>query len=167
MKNLISALFAFLLISTALQAQKVAHLNSQLLLSEMPEVRGAESNLEAYQLQLQKRGQQMIEAFQKKYQELAQKEQAGEISPKALEEATKSLREEEQKIQEYEQEMQGKIMTRREELLQPILDQINSLIEEVSKAEGYDYVIDLSSGSLLFADEQFDITDKVREKLGM
>jgi outer membrane protein len=167
MKRFLITFLACTLTIVAVQAQKVAHLNSQLLLSEMPEVRGAESNLEAYQAQLQKRGQQMIEAFQKKYQELARKEQAGEISPKALEEETTKLREEEQKIQSYEQEMQEKIMKRREELLQPILDKINTLIEEVCKEEGYDYVVDLSSGSLLFADEKFDITDKVRDKIGM
>jgi outer membrane protein len=148
-----------------IEAQLIGHLDSQALLSEMPEVRGAESNLEAFQAQLQKKGQKMIEDFQKKYQELARKEQAGEIAPKALEEETRKLREEEEKIQAYEQEMQKKIMERRDELLQPILDRVNTAIEEISKEMGFDYIIDLSSGTLLYADEQYDITDKVRAKL--
>jgi Skp family chaperone for outer membrane proteins len=39
---------------SAIQAQKVGHLNSQTLLAEMPEVKEAESNLKAFQTQLGK-----------------------------------------------------------------------------------------------------------------
>jgi len=167
MKKLMFTASLVLLLAAGIMAQKIGHLNSQALLSEMPEVRGAESNLEAFQLQLQKRGQKMVEDFQRKYQELAQKEQAGEIAPKKLEEETRKLKEDEEKIQAFEQEMQQKVMERREELLQPILDKINDVIEQVSKELGYDYIIDISSGALLFADDQYDITEIVREKLGM
>jgi outer membrane protein len=152
---------------SSIEAQKIGHLNSQLLLSEMPEVRGAESNLEAFQAQLNKRFQKMIEDFQRKYQDLSTREQAGEIAPKKLEEETQKLREEEEKIQAFEADMQQKVMDRRQELLQPILDRINGIIESVSKELGYDYIIDQSSGTILFGDDKFDITDIVREKLGM
>ena len=151
----------------SVNAQKVGHLNSQLLLSEMPEVRGAESNLEAFQAQLNKRFQKMIEDFQKKYQDLAAREQAGEIAPKKLEEETQKLKEEEEKIQAFEADMQQKVMDRRQELLQPILDRINGIIETISKELGYDYIIDQSSGTILYGDDKFDITDLVREKMGM
>lgn len=167
MKNFFLISLLTMAVSTAISAQKIGHLDSQSLLAEMPEVRGAESNLEAFQAQLTKKGEKMIADFQAKYQELARKEQAGEIAPKALEEETKKLKEDEVKIQEYEQEMQQKVVERRDELLQPILDRVNAAIEEVSKAKGYDYIIDLSSGTLLFADDQFNITEAVREKLGM
>lgn len=167
MKYLFSLSLLVLLSYSTVDAQRVGHLDSQALLSEMPEVRGAESNLEAYQAQLQKKGQQMIESFQRKYQELAQKEQAGEIAPKRLEEETQKLREEEQKIQTYEQEMQQKVMTRREELLKPILDRVNAIIEDVAKEKGYDYIIDVSAGSLLYVDDEFDITEIVRDKIGI
>lgn len=167
MKNFFLISLLSMAVFTAISAQKIGHLDSQALLAEMPEVRGAESNLEAFQAQLTKRGEKMITDFQAKYQELAQKEQAGEIAPKALEEETKKLKEEEIKIQAYEQEMQQKVVARRDELLQPILDRVNAAIEEVSIAKGYDYIIDLSSGTLLFADDEFNITEAVREKLGM
>lgn len=167
MKYILSIAFFLLLGINFADAQRVGHLDSQALLSEMPEVRGAESNLEAYQAQLQKKGQQMVESFQKKYQELAQREQAGEIAPKQLEVETQKLREEEQEIQSYEQEMQQKVMSRREELLKPILDRVNGIIEEVAKEKGYDYIIDVSAGSLLYVDEEFDITEVVRERIGI
>jgi outer membrane protein len=152
---------------TAIQAQKIGHINSQVILSELPEVKAAESDLEAFQTQLQKKGQKMIEDFQKRYQEVARKEQQGELSPRQLEEESKKLKAEEEAIQKFEQEMQLQIMTKREDLLQPILDRVNDAIEKVSKEKGYSYIIDLSAGMLLFADDIYDITNDVKKILGL
>ncbi len=158
----------FLLFSFAsVQAQKVGHLNSQTLLAEMPEVKQAESNLKAFQTQLEKKGQQMVETLQKAYQEVSRKEQQGEISPKQLEEEGKKLKAEEEKIQAYEADMQAQMVTKREELLQPILDRVNTAIADICSVKGYQYIIDLSSGVLLFASEEHDITAEVKTKLGL
>ncbi len=48
----------------------------------MPQVKEAESNLEALGKQLQAKGEKMMQDFQLKYQELERKVQAGEITPK-------------------------------------------------------------------------------------
>jgi outer membrane protein len=166
--RLIIALFvAFALATSTASAQKIGHINSQAILTEMPEVKAAESNLEAFQTQLQKKGQKMIEDFQKKYQEIARKEQQGELSPRQLEEETKKLKSEEENIQKYEQEMQMQVLSKREELLQPILDRVNDAIEKVSKEKGYSYIIDLSAGMLLYAQEESDITVDVKKILGL
>ena len=70
------------LASTNTQAQKVAFINSALLMQDLPEIKVADSNLNAFQTQLQKKGEQMVTALQTKYQEVAKKQQAGEIAPK-------------------------------------------------------------------------------------
>lgn len=67
----------------------------------------------------------------------------------------------------YDQDMQTKLMSKQEELLKPILDRVNEVIKEISKTDGYTLVFDLSSGAILFADENSDITKKVMEKLGI
>lgn len=157
----------FVLSLASIQAQKVGHLNSQTLLAEMPEVKEAESNLKAFQTQLEKKGQQMVEVLQKAYQDVSRKEQQGEISPKQLEEEGKKLKAEEEKIQAYEADMQAQMVTKREELLQPILDRVNSAIADICSVKGYQYIIDLSSGVLLFAADEHDITAEVKKKLGL
>jgi outer membrane protein len=167
MKQILLVLAVFCTAVTAAQAQKIGHINSQVILSELPEVKAAESDLEAFQTQLQKKGQKMIEDFQKRYQEVARKEQQGELSPRQLEEESKKLKTEEETIQKFEQEMQLQIMTKREELLQPILDRVNDAIEKVSKEKGYSYIIDLSAGMLLYAEDSFDITNEVKKILGL
>jgi outer membrane protein len=167
MKTLFSIVTICLALFTTAMAQNIGHINSQLILSELPEVKAAESNLEAFQTQMQKKGQMMVEDFQKKYQELARKEQQGELSPRQLDEQTKLLKSDEENIQKYEQEMQMQILSKREELLQPILDKINAAIEVVSKQKGYSYIIDLSAGMVLYAQESSDITELVKKELGI
>lgn len=159
-----------LLVGTTMLASaqtKIGYVNSVALLQEIPEVKQANANLEALQTQLQKKGQSMIEEFQKKYQELQRQEAQGELSPKMLEEEGAKLEAERTKITQYEQEMQTQLSEKQQTLLQPILDNVNSIIADIAKEDGFTYVIDSSSGILLFADESQDITAKVKAKLGI
>jgi len=148
-------------------AQKIGYLNSVTLLQEIPEVKQANANLEALQKQLQKKGQGMLEEFQKKYQDLQRKEQQGELSPKQLEEEAQGLKSEELKITQYEQDMQKQLAEKQQTLLQPILDRVNGLIKEVADENGFTYILDSSSGFILFADDTHDVTALVKAKLGM
>lgn len=112
MKFLLLASFV-LLVSLPGQAQKFGYLNSSLIMSEVPEIKAAESNLKAYQEQLSKQGQQKVEALQAKYQELARKEKQGEIAPKALQEQADKLKIEEDDLAKLEQEMQNQLAQKR------------------------------------------------------
>ncbi len=149
-----------------LQAQqKFAYVNSQELLQDLPEVKAADAEIQTLQQQMQKKGQEMFESYQTKAMELQRKRDAGELSPKQLEEEAKKLGEEEQKIRQFDTEMQTSILQKQQELLQPIQEKVNSAIEEIAKSEGYTMVFDSSSGTLLFADESTNITSMVKAKL--
>lgn len=158
---------AFIIAGMQGNAQKFGYLNSAGILSEVPEVKQAESNLKAYQEQLSKQGQQKVEALQAKYQELARKEKQGEIAPKALQEQADKLKLEEEELAKLEQEMQGQLAQKREALLQPILDRVNKAIQDIAKENGYTYIFDSSTGILLYADEASDVSALVRAKLGL
>lgn len=166
MKFLLLASFV-LLVSLPGQAQKFGYLNSSLIMSEVPEIKAAESNLKAYQEQLSKQGQQKVEALQAKYQELARKEKQGEIAPKALQEQADKLKIEEDDLAKLGQEMQNQLAQKREGLLQPILDKINKAIQDVAKENAFAYIFDTSAGMLLYADESSDVSQLVRTKLGL
>ncbi len=169
MKNVIKSVFAVIFSLTLMTAfgQKIGHINSGLLLQEIPEVKQANSEIEALQTQLQKKAQGMIQELQTKYQALQQQEQNGELSPKEIQDEAAKLRQEEAKLQEFQQNMEQQLAEKQQSLLQPILDNVNSKITEVAKAEGYTYIIDISAGSVLYADEANDILDKVKAKLGL
>jgi outer membrane protein len=173
MKTISLKLFLVLALCSVLgfsaQAQKFGYLSSAAILQEMPEVKQAEADLEVLQKQLQSKGQTMLEEFQQKYLELERKNQQGEISPKELDAQAQSLKEQETEIAQYEQDMQRQLMEKRDELLTPIIEEINEAIKQVAEEDGYSYIFDASPGTgiLLYADESTNVMDKVKAKLGM
>lgn len=168
MKYALTAAFGLMLTMTA-QAQKFGFVNSGSILEGMPQVKEAESNLEALGKQLQAKGEKMMQDFQLKYQDLERKVQAGEITPKAQETETAMLEEERNKILAYDQDMQKQLGDKREALLAPILEQVKTAIDAVAKENGYTYIFDGSPGVgvILYADESTNVTALVKTKLGI
>ncbi|MFN7326534.1 MAG: OmpH family outer membrane protein [Chitinophagales bacterium] len=164
-KSFIAVLALVLAQSTASFAQKFGYCNSLALLAELPEVKQADSDLQAYQTQLQKKGQEMVKAFQEKAQELQRKQEQGTISPKDFSEQEAKLTKEQEDINKYAQEVDQKLGQKREELYKPILEKVNAAMQEVAKAGGYTMVFDTSTQVLLFADESMDVTKEVIAKL--
>lgn len=156
-----------LLLTTGVFAQKFGYLNSGALLTQIPEVKAADSDLTAFQTQLTKRGQEMVKAMQEKAAELDRKQQQGTISPKDLEAQTLKLKEEETAIGKYEQEVYEKLAQKREELFKPILDRVNKAMEDVAKENQFMFVFDSSTQVILYSDESLDVTKLVKAKLGI
>jgi outer membrane protein len=157
----------FLLMAVSANAQKVGYLNTQELISLMPEVKEANSQLEVMKTQFSKRGQDMLQALQTKYQEFQRKQSNGELAPIEAEKQAQSLKEEEQALMNFEQESQQKLMAKSEELLQPMQDKVNNAIKMVAQENGYAYVLDISQGSILYADPASDVSALVKAKLGI
>ena len=62
----------------------------------------------------------------------------------------------------------GEIFSQQEQLMRPIQERILTAVEEVAIQEGYDYIFDKSGDFLfLFARDNWDISDKVLEELGI
>jgi outer membrane protein len=160
--------FAFVaMLVPVLQAQKLGYINSSELLNEHPEIKAANAELETLQKQLAAKMQQKVEVLQAKYEDLARKENQGEISPRELQEQANVLRQEEATLQQEEQGMQNQLLQKREELYSPILEKVEIAIQEVARENGFTYVFDASAGFLLYADETQDISELVRTKLGL
>ena len=135
-------LLAVMAMSVTADAQKIGYVDSGSLLTMMPKVKEAESNLETLGKQLQAKGQKMMQDFQVKYQDLERRAQAGDIAPKDQEAQVAMLKEEENKILQYEQEMQSQLAAKRDELLAPILEEVRNAIQTVAKENGYTYIFD-------------------------
>jgi outer membrane protein len=148
-------------------AQKYGYVTSGALLEKMPEMEQMRSNLEAYQAQLQKKGEQMFKDFQAKQTDAKSKKDRGELAPVQEQKILEELQKQQEELINFEQEMQDMLLSRQDELLKPILERVNDAIKEVSKEEGFTMVFDMSSGAILFTDENLDITAKVKEKLGI
>ena len=166
MKKL-TAIIAFILITGVAFGQKFAYINTQEILSNLPEVQQANSNIETFRNQLISLGQQKLEALQKKYKDLEAKQNRGELSPVQLDQEAKKLKVEEEQLTKFDQESQQKIMKKSEELLKPIRDKVQKAIDDVAKENGYEFIFDASMGFILYADDSTNISDKVKAKLGI
>ncbi len=160
-------LIAFLSFSFSANAQKFGYVNSTLILAEHPDIKSADSQLEAYQKQLISKGEQMVKDFESKYQSYMTQANGGTLSQVQMQQKETELATEQQQIQQYELEVQNNILKKREELYKPVLDKINSVLEALGKDGGYTMIFDSSAGGLLYASEAEDVTPQLRSKLGM
>lgn len=166
MRNAILTAVFFLGLALSVQAQKIGYVNSQEILSTMPEVKAAESDLMAFRDQKQKLIQTKVEAAQAEYQALSSKQQAGELTPKQLQEGEASLQAKQEELAKMEEDVQGELIERREAKFQPIFDRVNAAIEAIAKEQGYSYVFDATaSGVIVYADETMNITELVKAKM--
>lgn len=158
-------LVAMVWMAPKMDAQTFACVNSAAILAEMPEVEQMQANLQAFQGQLQKMGQQMVTEYQAKETSAIQKEERGELSPAEKQRILTELQNKQSEILAFEQEMQQKMAEKEQELLDPILDRVNKAINAVANENGYSYIFDLSSGAILYVDEGMDVSAKVKAKL--
>lgn len=148
-------------------SQKFGYCNSAALLVQLPEVKAADSDLQAFQTQLTKRGQERVKALQDAAADLERKKEQGTISPKDYEAQAAKLEEEKQSIAKYEQEVYQKLSQKREELYKPLLDKVNKAMSDVATENGFALVFDASTQVLLYAHESLDVTKLVKTKLGI
>lgn len=75
------------------------------------------------------------------------------------------------KLNEYETYVQsifgpdGLVAKRNEELLKPIINKIQTLLETMAHEDGYDLILDKADNNVLYADPSYDITNDVLVRL--
>jgi outer membrane protein len=167
MKKFVLFLTSALLLGGSLSAQtlKIGYINSQELLSYMPEVIQADSNLKSYA----KSFQDQLDAISKEFEKKGQEYQNGTatMSDAVKEVKEKELQDLQNRYESIRQSADDKIGKKREELYKPILARADKAIKEVAKEKSYDYVFDASGGSLLFARDSDNILTLVKTKLGI
>jgi len=161
--------FALLLTVCAVSsafAQQYGHVNFGNLLSQMPDVKTAETSLQAYEKGEIATGEKMVADFKKHYAETEAR--VGDMTPKQLEQEKAKLEKEQATIQQFEQGLSRKIELKRQELLGPIIKKAKDAVNAVAKEQGYQIVFDSSIfGSVLFAEDATDILPLVKGRLGI
>ncbi len=144
-------------------AQKIAHIELDSLVSMMPETKTAKEVAQNYWKDLEKTVISMDNEFQTKYNDyLTNQATMSELVRKTKEDELQSLQ---RRIEEFKQQAQMEYQKKSAELTQPIMDKAKKGIEAVSKEGGYKYVLDTSAGNVLYADPSEDILTAVKKKL--
>lgn len=168
------------LITCGASAQmKVAFVDSDIILKQLPEAQELQKKLEDLQKQYvdtltlkEKELKDKAAAFKTKYEDAQKQVEAGTLKPdevKALENELANLQLEIQKLEqdynEYKQSSQEILLKTQSELFKPLKEKIVKVITDVAKELKYNYVLDKASDALIFGDKEFDITFKVLDKL--
>ena len=161
----LSTTILFLFALTTMTAQsKIAHIDSQTLISQMPEVKEAQAQLE----KLQKTYATEIDASMKEYQTKLQTYYADaqnqtEVTNQARQ---KELAGMEQNIQQYQQTASQDVQKKQADLLKPLIDKAKEAIQKIAKEQGFDYVIDATQGGSLILANGKDLMEEVKKELG-
>lgn len=150
-----------------LGGQKFAYVDSDYILSNIPEYGDAQEELNT----LSAKWENEVKALYNKVSEMYQKYQTEMV---LLSEDQKRARE--QEIINKEQEAknlqmqyfgaEGQLYQKQAELIQPIQEKIYTALTELSQSKGYTFVFDLASGtSILYASDKVDISDDVLDQL--
>jgi outer membrane protein len=146
---------------------KIGHINTNELLKQMPEVMAAQEKVEALNKQYQETIEKMVAEYTEKRKVLSGLMDDPNTPKAVLEDKQTELIQMEERIQNFQEKAEQESMAKQKELLEPVLEKVQNIIDEVAKEKGYNYILDTSTGMVLFADEADDITPFVKEKLGL
>eukprot|EP01156_Anaeramoeba_ignava_P013028 Anaeramoba_ignava/a500285_10.p2 GENE.a500285_10~~a500285_10.p2 ORF type:complete len:173 (-),score=11.55 a500285_10:98-616(-) len=171
MKNLVKiiAVVVCVLVVSSVSAQttpKFGHIESNKLMSIMPDMKAAQTTLQQKGMEFEKQ----LNEMKAEYQKLIQAFQAGEKTMSDVVKATKvkEIQDAEQRIGVFNQHAQQTLAKAKEDLLKPIIEKSTNAIKEVGKENGFIYIFDLSAGNVLyFSNQSVDVLPLVKKKLGI
>lgn len=154
--------------STVLHAQKFAFIDTEYILSNIPEYKEAQKELDGLSEQWQKQVETKYKEIDKMYKDF----QAEEI---LLTEKMKNKRREEIVIKEEEaREFQknkfgvdGELFKKRKELIKPIQEKIYKAVRETANVGKYSIIFDKSSNlTMVYTNPKYDKSDDILRRMG-
>jgi outer membrane protein len=164
-KTLFIAAVLFISATTLSTAQsKVAHINTTELVTSMPEMKTAQTQIEEIGKAFEKDIQAMVNEYKTK---IAQYEKEAETQTDEVNQARSvEVQTMQQKIQQYQGTAQQELQKKETELLKPITEKAKAAILKVAKAQGFNYVLDSSQGGGVIMAEGKDLLKDVQKELG-
>ena len=151
------------------QAQKIAVIDINAVLQELPEYITAQGQLDAIAAEWN----QEIATEYDQIKSLYNKYQAEQVllSDEVKEQRQEEIMQKEKVVRELQKRKfgsEGELFLKRRELVNPIQDKVFAAIETFALDRGYDLVLDKAgSAGVLFVGNEFDKTDLIKRRLGI
>jgi outer membrane protein len=164
--NFLSAILMVLIAASAAEAQtefKLGYIDSQAILNQDPAARQAQTQFEAdmtrYRAEVDQLGQELQDLIARYEQQEAM-----------LSEEAKTNRQEEIRLKQtqYQQrisELEQQAGLRQAELVEPVMERINAVIESMRAIGGYSIIFDVAAQGIIAADPALDLTAEVVRRL--
>lgn len=164
------AAFAFvglsLVATSSAKELKIGYIHSQRILAEFQESIEAQRTLDDEQKEWIEEAKKMEAEINSLEEEL--KNQSLLLSEEKKSERLQEIQQKYMDYQRYQQEIwgeTGKLYQRNKELTQPIIDKVNAVIEKIGKEGDYDIIFDAAVGNIVYAKDEYDLTNLVLEDL--
>ena len=155
--------------TTFAYSQSYAYIDSDYILSKVPEYVQAKEKLDKLAERWTKEIEDRYEAIKgkksnfereeillPKEERIKRKEEIENLEQKALD------------LQTLHFGSEGDYFQKRQELVKPIQDRIFTALKKISKSDGYDLVFDKANqSSLIFAASEYDISDDILDEMGI
>jgi outer membrane protein len=150
-------------------AQKFGYIDSDFILSKMPEYRKAQDEMGRLAAVWEKEIEEMAMEIESKYNSLQAEEVL--LTTEMKQDRIKEIRDKENAMKDYQTKIfgyDGLYFLKKQELIKPIQDQVWEAVEKVSKQKRLAFIFD-KAGDLvmIYTDPRHDYTDFVLEELGL
>ena len=150
-------------------SQSYAYIDSDYILSKVPEYVEAKDKLDKLAERWTKEIEDRYTAIKKKKNNFEREEI---LLPKEEKEKRKeeieNLEQEALELQTQHFGSEGDYFQKRQELVKPIQDRIFTALKKIAKSDGYDLVFDKANqSSLIFALSDYDISDDILYEMGI
>ena len=169
MKHLIFFAAFLFIFSSGLSAQKTVYVDSDYILSNVPEYKAAQKQLEGIAAEWQKE-------IETRLAEIDQLYKTFQIEKILLSEEMRIKREDEnlkkekavKELQKKRFGPQGDFFKKQEELIRPIQDKVFNAISSLSEEKNYSMVFDKAgSTTMMYGNKKFDISNEVIREMGL
>jgi outer membrane protein len=169
MKRIILSCFFFVFALNSVVAQKWGYVDTEYILSKIPEYKEAQDEINTLSLSWDQEIQSMYREIEALYDKLQAEEVLLTVEMKEQRMAEIQLKEEE--VKAYHKKVfgyEGLFFLKKKELIKPVQDKVFDAVEKVAKDNRLQMVFDKSGELvLIYTDPIHDYTDYVLEELGL
>lgn len=161
----------FLLTTSAagLQAQRYAYVDTEYILSNLDAYKNAQKELDRVSQMWQKEIEERYESIDRLYK--AYQAEKVLLTPDMRKEREDEIVRKEKEAKDLQRQrfgVEGDLFMKRQELIQPVQDDVYNAIKEVAQGGGFSVIFDKASQSnILYADPRYDKSDRVLTRLGV
>ena len=169
-RKLILGLGVLLAVSLSAQAQnlKIGYADVDYILSQLPDMKQVESELQSQNTQLQNQLEAKLKEYQDKLQSYQQT--ASTMLPAVKQDKERELAQLEQNIQKFQADAQTSLQKKQADLMQPLYEKVGNVIETVAKEKGYNFILNGQIAGVdvvIYAEKENDISNAVLQKMGV
>ena len=160
---LVTILSLMSFVSNAQRGVRIGYIDTEYILQNIPEYQEANSQLDQKVQQWKTEIEQRLTTIDSKKKQL--NSESVLLTKELYEERLEDISFEEAEILDYQQKRfgpNGDLMIQKQQLIQPIQDQIFAAVQEIASGKKYDFIFDKSADVvMLFSADRFDLSELV------